>query len=69
MNKSDLIQVTGEDEIKEKLSGADHKMIAISAKENLGIDVLEETITEMFSMERFHLTMKYILLILDIKTH
>ena len=48
LNKSDLIQVTGEDEIKEKLSGADHKMIAISAKENLGIDVLEETITEMF---------------------
>lgn len=44
-------------------------MIAISAKENLGIDVLEETITEMFSMERFHLTMKYILLTLDIKTH
>lgn len=69
LNKSDLIQVTGEDEIKEKLSGADHKMIAISAKENLGIDVLEETITEMFSMERFHLTMKYILLTLDIKTH
>lgn len=48
LNKSDLIQVTGEDEIKEKLSGADHKMIAISAKENFGIDVLEETITEMF---------------------
>ena len=41
LNKSDLIQVTGEDEIKEKLSGADHKMISISAKENLGIDVLE----------------------------
>ena len=35
LNKSDLIQVTGEDEIKEKLSGADHKMIAISAKEIL----------------------------------
>ena len=48
LNKSDLTQITGEDEIKEKLSGADHKMIAISAKENLGIDVLEETITEMF---------------------
>lgn len=48
LNKSDLTQVTGEEEIKEKLSGADHKMIAISAKENLGIDVLEETITEMF---------------------
>ena len=43
LNKSDLTQVTGEDEIKEKLSGADHKMIAISAKENIGIDVLEET--------------------------
>lgn len=55
LNKSDLIQVTGEDEIKEKLSGADYKMIAISAKENLGIDVLEETITEMF----FHGTISF----------
>lgn len=55
LNKSDLTQVTGEDEIKEKLSGADHKMIAISAKENLGIDVLEETITEMF----FHGTISF----------
>ena len=55
LNKSDLIQVTGEDEIKERLSGADHKMIAISAKENLGIDVLEETITEMF----FHGTISF----------
>ena len=55
LNKSDLIQVTGEEEIKEKLSGADHKMIAISAKENLGIDVLEETITEMF----FHGTISF----------
>ena len=55
LNKSDLIQVTGEDEIKEKLSGADHKMIAISAKENLGIDVFEETITEMF----FHGTISF----------
>lgn len=55
LNKSDLIQVTGEDEIKKKLSGADHKMIAISAKENLGIDVLEETITEMF----FHGTISF----------
>ena len=55
LNKSDLIQVTGEDEIKEKLSGADHKMIAISAKENLGIDVLEETITERF----FHGTISF----------
>ncbi len=55
LNKSDLIQVTGEDEIKEKLSGADHKMIAISAKENLGIDVLEETITKMF----FHGTISF----------
>lgn len=55
LNKSDLIQVTREDEIKEKLSGADHKMIAISAKENLGIDVLEETITEMF----FHGTISF----------
>lgn len=55
LNKSDLIQITGEDEIKEKLSGADHKMIAISAKENLGIDVLEENITEMF----FHGTISF----------
>ena len=55
LNKSDLIQVTGENEIKEKLSGADHKMIAISAKENLGIDVLEETITKMF----FHGTISF----------
>lgn len=55
LNKSDLTQVTGEDEIKEKLSGADHKMIAISAKENLGIDALEETITEMF----FHGTISF----------
>lgn len=55
LNKSDLTQVTGEEEIKEKLSGADHKMIAISAKENLGIDVLEENITEMF----FHGTISF----------
>lgn len=55
LNKSDLTQVTGEDEIKEKLFGADHKMIAISAKENLGIDVLEETIMEMF----FHGTISF----------
>lgn len=55
LNKSDLTQVTGEEEIKEKLSGADHKMIAISAKENFGIDVLEETITEMF----FHGTISF----------
>lgn len=55
LNKSDLTQVTGEEELKEKLSGADHKMIAISAKENIGIDVLEETITEMF----FHGTISF----------
>ena len=55
LNKSDLTQVTGEDEIKEKLSGTAHRMIAISAKENLGIDVLEETITEMF----FHGTISF----------
>ena len=55
LNKSDLIQVSGEDYIKDKLSGADHKMIAISAKENLGIDVLEETIMEMF----FHGTISF----------
>lgn len=55
LNKSDLTQVTGEEELKEKLSGADHKMIAISAKEIIGIDVLEETITEMF----FHGTISF----------
>ena len=56
LNKSDLDPGNRQKmKIKEKLSGADHKMIAISAKENLGIDVLEETITEMF----FHGTISF----------
>lgn len=35
-------------------------MIAISAKEQTGIEELEETIREMFSLERLHLMMRCI---------
>ena len=45
MNKSDLTPVTTADDIRKYL---DKKMIAISAKEQTGIEELEETIKEMF---------------------
>ena len=45
MNKSDLTPVTTADDIRKHL---DKKMIAISAKEQTGIEELEETIKEMF---------------------
>lgn len=45
LNKSDLSPVTTMDDIKNHL---DKKMIAISAKEQTGIDELAETIKEMF---------------------
>lgn len=35
-------------------------MIAISAKEQTGIEEFEETIREMFSLERLHLMMRCI---------
>ena len=45
LNKSDLSPVTTVEDIKKHL---DKKMISISAKEQTGIDDLEETIKEMF---------------------
>ena len=45
MNKSDLTPITTADDIRKHL---DKKMIAISAKEQTGIEELEETIKEMF---------------------
>ena len=45
LNKSDLSPVTTMEELKNHL---DKKMISISAKEQTGIDELEETVKEMF---------------------
>ncbi len=45
LNKSDLDAVVTADIIKKKLK---HKIISISAKENTGIEELEDTIKEMF---------------------
>ena len=45
LNKSDLTPVTDSESIRKHL---DKKMIAISAKEQTGIEELEETIREMF---------------------
>ena len=45
MNKSDLQPVTTADEVKSHL---DKTVISISAKEQVGIDTLEETIKELF---------------------
>ncbi len=45
LNKSDLSQLTTETEVREKL---DKAVISISAKENIGIAELEDTIKEMF---------------------
>ena len=45
LNKSDLTPVTDSESIRKHL---DKKMIAISAKEQTGIEKLEETIREMF---------------------
>lgn len=45
LNKSDLAMVTTEEMIEEKLN---HKIIQISAKENKGMEILEETLKDMF---------------------
>lgn len=45
LNKSDLEAVTTKEQLSEKL---DKKIIMISAKENIGISELEETIKDMF---------------------
>lgn len=45
LNKSDLAMVTTEEMIEEKLN---HKTIQISAKENKGMEILEETLKDMF---------------------
>lgn len=45
LNKSDLDAVTTKEHLKEKL---DKTIITISAKENIGIEKLEETIKDMF---------------------
>lgn len=45
LNKTDLSQVTAEEELKQRVT---QKVISISAKERTGIDELERTIQEMF---------------------
>lgn len=45
INKTDLIQVVNEEDIKSKINA---KIIPISAKNNLGIDLLEDTVKNMF---------------------
>lgn len=45
LNKSDLSSLTTEQDV---LTHIDKKIIPISAKENIGIDILEDTIKEMF---------------------
>ena len=65
LNKSDLSPVTTVEDIRKHL---DKKMISISAKEQTGMDDLEETIKEMLcSQGKLHLMMKFILRISDIK--
>ena len=64
LNKSDLSPVTTVEDIKKHL---DKKMISISAKEQTGMDDLEETIKEMFFSGEVTFKMKFILRISDIK--
>lgn len=45
LNKSDLSRVTGEKEIREKI---DHDLISFSAKDETGLDLLYEKISQMF---------------------
>jgi len=45
LNKSDLTMVTTEEMLEKK---TDHRIIQISAKENRGIEILEETLKDMF---------------------
>ena len=45
LNKSDLSRVTGEKEIREKI---DHDLISFSAKDESGLDLLYEKISQMF---------------------
>lgn len=47
LNKTDLKTVTSEEMLREKV-GEDKKIIPISARENRGIERIEETIREMF---------------------
>ena len=53
LNKSDLTPVTDSESIRKHL---DKKMIAISAKEQTGIEELEETIREMFFTGEVNIT-------------
>ena len=64
LNKSDLSPVTTVEDIRKHL---DKKMISISAKEQTGMDDIEETIKECSSQGKLHLMMKFILRISDIK--
>ena len=47
LNKSDLDQITTEDRLRKEI-GTGYPIISISAKENAGIDLLEQKIKEMF---------------------
>lgn len=46
LNKTDLEMVTGEEELRKRLP--DKRIIPISAKEHTGIELLEDTLKEMF---------------------
>ena len=48
MNKTDLTTVVEEEDIKNRFMDKDVAVIRISAKENIGIDVFEDTIKQMF---------------------
>ena len=47
LNKSDLDQITTEDRLRKEI-GSGYPIISISAKENAGMDLLEQKIKEMF---------------------
>jgi tRNA modification GTPase len=48
LNKTDLTQVVGEEDILSRMGGNDVKVIRTSTKENTGIDEFEKIISDMF---------------------
>lgn len=57
LNKMDLQQQVTEEDLKEKTN---HPVVAVSAKEEEGIEFLEAKIKEMFLKEIYLLMMKFI---------
>ena len=64
MNKSDLTNVITVEEMKEKV---DVPVLMISAREQSGIDKLEDTVKGLFFSGNWHLMMKFTLQISGIK--